>query len=353
MAGLPGRTPRGTPAPPATRSFGRGDRAVSRRRTCTSCWRTARCWGCRSGIWSTRRGSRTPARTSSGAPVSGSSRTLWIWRRHPQGCFGQWRPWPPKWFERRARRSIARLVTSEDVNGACRHPVAVDGVAGQVVARTMVFNRACGEERQHRLGASQHSVAWAGYYADEVALRDWEPVLYPHSAVELRTWLQEHHQAAAELGIGLRHRAVDPERPTWADLVDELLCFGWIDSVVHAVEDGQVIRVTPRRADSMWSPRNLTRAAALRSEGRMTSAGEEALSRRLTAPGYGADGHWRLDPDAETELRKDPAAWAFFEVSLASVMGPPCCHEDGTTWTCYRAWRASFLGSTVTRPRCR
>lgn len=40
-------------------------------------------------------------------------------------------------------------------------------------------------------------------------------------------------------------------------------------------------------------------------------------------------------------------------LSLASVMGPPCCHEDGTTWKCYRAWRTSFLGSTVTRPRCR
>ena len=41
------------------------------------------------------------------------------------------------------------------------------------------------------------------------------------------------------------------------------------------------------------------------------------------------------------------------DLSLASVMGPPCCHEHGTTWKCYRAWRTSFLGSTVTRPRCR
>ena len=40
-------------------------------------------------------------------------------------------------------------------------------------------------------------------------------------------------------------------------------------------------------------------------------------------------------------------------VSLASMKGPPCCHEDGTTWKCYRAWRASFLGSTATRPRWR
>nr|NLI50973.1 bacteriocin-protection protein [Propionibacterium sp.] len=149
-----------------------------------------------------------------------------------------------------------------------------------------------------------------------MARQEREPVLYPRSAVELRTWLQAHHQTATELWIGLRHQ--DPERPLWADLVDELLCFGWIDSVVHPVEEGRVIRVTPRRADSMWSPRNLTRAAILRSEGRMTPAGEAALSRRLTAPGYGADGHWRLDTDAEAELRAGPAAWAFFEVQPAN-----------------------------------
>ena len=35
------------------------------------------------------------------------------------------------------------------------------------------------------------------------------------------------------------------------------------------------------------------------------------------------------------------AVWFWAEkrttVSLASVMGPPCCHEHGTTWKCYRA----------------
>ena len=61
----------------------------------------------------------------------------------------------------------------------------------------------------------------------------------------------------------------------------------------------------------------------------------------------------------EPTHRIPQAAWleglanAVTQLSLASVMGPPCCHEDGTTWKCYRAWRTSFRGSTVTRPRCR
>jgi len=151
-----------------------------------------------------------------------------------------------------------------------------------------------------------------------VARHEPEHVLYPASAAELRAWLEAHHETETEAWIGLRHRAVDPGRPVWADLVDELLCFGWIDSVVHSVEGARVIRVTPRRAGSMWSPRNLARLADLRSAGRMTAAGEAAAAARLVAPGYGSDGHWNLDAASEARLRADPAAWRFLQAQPAS-----------------------------------
>jgi hypothetical protein len=35
----------------------------------------------------------------------------------------------------------------------------------------------------------------------------------------------------------------------------------------------------------------------------------------------------------DVEVHDDASQW----LSLASVMGPPCCHEHGTTWKCYRA----------------
>jgi uncharacterized protein YdeI (YjbR/CyaY-like superfamily) len=151
-----------------------------------------------------------------------------------------------------------------------------------------------------------------------VARPEPEHVLHPASAAELRAWLEANHETASEAWIGLRHRSVDPTRPLWTDLVDELLCFGWIDSIVHSVADGRVIRVTPRRAGSIWSPRNLTRLAELRAEGRLTAAGEAAASARLVAPGYGADGHWRLDAASESRLRADPAVWECLQAQPAS-----------------------------------
>jgi len=159
-----------------------------------------------------------------------------------------------------------------------------------------------------------------------VARHEPEHVLYPASGAELRAWLEAHHQTETEAWIGLRHRAADPGRADWADLVDELLCFGWIDSVVHSVGGERVIRVTPRRAGSMWSPRNLARLADLRSAGRMTAAGEAAAAARLVAPGYGSDGHWTLDAASEASLRADPAAWQFLQAQ------PPSFREQLSYW---------------------
>jgi hypothetical protein len=35
-------------------------------------------------------------------------------------------------------------------------------------------------------------------------------------------------------------------------------------------------------------------------------------------------------------------------VSLASMMGPVSCHEEGTTWPCGQAWWSPFCWSTDT-----
>lgn len=143
-------------------------------------------------------------------------------------------------------------------------------------------------------------------------------VLYVRDAAELRRWLAENHATAAEVWLGVRHRGLDPGRPAWVDLVDELLCFGWIDSVSHGVPDGRAIRATPRRPDSLWSVRNLARMAELRAAGRVDPAGEAVWAGRRRFPGQDAEGHWSLDDDAAAELRREPAAWEFLQRQPAS-----------------------------------
>ena len=140
-------------------------------------------------------------------------------------------------------------------------------------------------------------------------------VLFFVSPAELRAWLEVNHASATELWIGTWSKASGRQTMTWADAVDELLCFGWIDSVLMPYEGTRAIRVTPRRPRSIWSDRNVGRVEALRSEGRMTPAGEAAFARRRHDQTgiYSFEREWALDEAAESALRADPAGFAFWE----------------------------------------
>jgi uncharacterized protein YdeI (YjbR/CyaY-like superfamily) len=140
-------------------------------------------------------------------------------------------------------------------------------------------------------------------------------VVFFGAAADLREWLEANHATAPELWIGVRRRADDPDAPDWGDIVDELLCFGWIDSVLMPCEEGRAIRTTPRRKRSIWSARNVARIEVLRAEGRMRPAGEAAFALRTDdrTGVYSFEGDAQLDEEAETALRAVPGAWEFHQ----------------------------------------
>ena len=140
-------------------------------------------------------------------------------------------------------------------------------------------------------------------------------VLFFASTGELRAWLEANHASAVELWVGVWSKASGRQAFAWADLVDELLSFGWIDSVLMPYEGARAIRVTPRRPGSIWSDRNVGRVGAMRAEGRMAPAGEAAFAlRKHDRTGvYSFEREWALDEAAEAALRADHAGFAFWE----------------------------------------
>ena len=56
-------------------------------------------------------------------------------------------------------------------------------------------------------------------------------VLFPTSPDELREWLETNHDTADERWVGFRPKASGLPTITWPELVDEVLCVGWIDGV--------------------------------------------------------------------------------------------------------------------------
>ena len=138
------------------------------------------------------------------------------------------------------------------------------------------------------------------------------------SAEEFRAWLAENHDSAGEVRVGVYKKATGLPSISWEEIVDEALCFGWIDGKVNRIDErSHMIRVTPRRPRSIWSNRNVGRVAALEAEGRMTDAGRRAFAQR-TEERTGVYSSERvreaeLEPSQEKRFRANTQAWEFFQ----------------------------------------
>ncbi len=108
-----------------------------------------------------------------------------------------------------------------------------------------------------------------------------EPALFFGSAADFRRWLEDNHETAAELWVGFYKKGARRGGMTYAEAVDEALCFGWIDGLARGRDtDSYVQRFTPRRPDSNWSAVNVAKVAELIGQGRMRPAGLRAFEQR-------------------------------------------------------------------------
>jgi uncharacterized protein YdeI (YjbR/CyaY-like superfamily) len=89
-----------------------------------------------------------------------------------------------------------------------------------------------------------------------------------------RAWLAANHARKSEIWLLYYKKGSGKASVTYAEALEEALCYGWIDSTVNAVDaEKYAQRWTPRKDRSIWSSRNKTLVARLEAEGRMTEAG--------------------------------------------------------------------------------
>ena len=96
---------------------------------------------------------------------------------------------------------------------------------------------------------------------------------------QLRAWLQENHSREKECWVVMsRSKTPPPGTLPYIDVVEEALCFGWIDSTLKKLPDGRLAqRLSPRRKNSHWTKLNMDRCMDLEDRGLMTPAGRRAL----------------------------------------------------------------------------
>jgi uncharacterized protein YdeI (YjbR/CyaY-like superfamily) len=141
-----------------------------------------------------------------------------------------------------------------------------------------------------------------------------------------RDWLVAHHHQADSIWLVTykKHAGNGPDGPVsdhrylpYDAIVEEALCFGWIDSLPRRLDaDRTMLLLSPRRPKSAWSRLNKTRVAHLMDQGLITPAGLAKIEQAK------ADGSWTFLDDVEAliipvdlaaALAQNPTAANYFE----------------------------------------
>lgn len=144
-----------------------------------------------------------------------------------------------------------------------------------------------------------------------------ENVIFFETPADLRAWFEANHETATELWLGYHRKRSGRPSVTWQEVVDQELCFGWIDSVRYSLgDDRSAQRITPRRKRSVWSAINIKRFHELDRMGLVHPSGRAAFAKRDEARSaiYAYENRSRgFDEAVEAAFRKTKGAWKFFE----------------------------------------
>lgn len=118
-----------------------------------------------------------------------------------------------------------------------------------------------------------------------------------------RSWLEQHHDTARGVWLCSWRGHTDRARCPYPQVVEEALCFGWIDSTnTHLDADRSLQLITPRKARSAWSRLSRQRADAMEKQGLMTDAGRAAIEAAK------ANGWWTIADQVEDLVEPDDLA---------------------------------------------
>jgi uncharacterized protein YdeI (YjbR/CyaY-like superfamily) len=165
--------------------------------------------------------------------------------------------------------------------------------------------------------SSAHPATWKFGY----------PIYHAESRAQWRAWLEANHRAGPGVWLCSWRTVAGGPRCPYPDVVEEAICFGWIDSTATRLDDDRGLQLmTPRKPKSTWTRLNRQRVADMEAAGLMTDAGRGAVERARS------NGWWTiLDPvedlvepdDLSAALDAEPTAriaWDTFPPTARKAM---------------------------------
>ncbi len=113
------------------------------------------------------------------------------------------------------------------------------------------------------------------------------------SIADLRDWLAANHATHDPVWL-VTFKKGHRDFLSWGEAVEELICWGWVDSMVRALDDRRTMHmIGPRRENATWSAVNKKIVADMRAAGRMQPAGEALVEAAK------ANGMWTFLDDVD------------------------------------------------------
>jgi uncharacterized protein YdeI (YjbR/CyaY-like superfamily) len=139
-----------------------------------------------------------------------------------------------------------------------------------------------------------------------------------------RDWLEANHASQDGVWLKFAKKGSGVGTVTYAEALEEALCFGWIDGQVRRHDERFYLqRFTPRRRRSKWSQINVEKAERLIADGRMHPAGtaqvEAAKGDGRWDAAYPAQSQAQVPEDLKRALEANPAANEFFATLTGST----------------------------------
>lgn len=154
------------------------------------------------------------------------------------------------------------------------------------------------------------------------------PQFYVKDRHEWREWLAKNHDIETSVWLVFdkgKNRTIN-----YDEIVEEALCFGWVDSVGGTVDDTKTkLYISKRKPKSAWAKTNKARIEKLTKLGLMAPAGIEAVKIAKQNGAWDAlnkSDAFELPPELTQLLRENPQAKEFYDAM------PPSSHRIILEW---------------------
>lgn len=140
--------------------------------------------------------------------------------------------------------------------------------------------------------------------------------IYVNTRAEWRQWLVQNHQSEQSVWLVCNNQKSNLPVIPWGELVEEALCFGWIDSTRKTIDEFSFKQLfSKRKRNGTWSKVNKEKVQKLIDKGLMTESGYESIkSAKL-------NGSWTIldeveeliiPPDLEEAFENHPGSKNYF-----------------------------------------